>query len=335
MYHSGVNPAMYLAVSFFAVGWWSLASVGRLPERFGRVPIGQAFLILAALALAVTAVEVLGLWRPPGSQELRYLGLVRPAGITGAMQHHAIMMAALFFVLWEYGRWTGHWLYRAVAIAAAVASVTSLTRSGAMVLGVGLAALACERAVPVLRSLSVTRLRRDVPAVVSLVAVGWLFWNGFVRDEPVTVAAHAERVLSSFDLASVGNSARVESWGEGMREIVEGPFVVGHRTGAVTNVTSRLGAGSSYVVESGILQQILNYGLVGCLLFYLVMALTVRAVPRPFAWLRAGGIALIVNSFVYQTVEVFPVIVMLGLLPWLGDGLAHTLNRHGMHATRS
>jgi hypothetical protein len=89
----------------------------------------------------------------------------------------------------------------------------------------------------------------------------------------------------------------------------------------VTNVVSRLAGGSSYVVESGPLQQILNYGILGCLLFYAMLMQVVKTVPTRYIWLKAAAASLVLNSLVYQSIEVFPVIVLLGLLPWLADML--------------
>ena len=334
-YDSRVNPAFYLAVTAFAISWWLTTIALPLPPRFATLPVAEGLAMMTVVALIVTGLEVLGIWSPPGSQELRYLGLVRPAGITGAMQHHAILLAGLAFVFWEFAKALRSISFRAISTIVALASITSLTRSGAMVIGVGLCVVFSKRVWTLSQRHRLPRLGLGLPVIVASAGLAWLAWSQILRPTPVPIGAHVERVLSSFDLASVGNSQRVASWERGVQEIGEGPVILGHRTGAVTNVTSRLGGADSYVVESGVLQQILNYGIVGCFLFYVVMGMVVTAIPTDFVWLRGAAIGLILNSFVYQTVEVFPVIVLLGLLPWFADALSiqtRSLERRGLRA---
>lgn len=76
-------------------------------------------------------------------------------------------------------------------------------------------------------------------------------------------------------------------------------------------------------VESGVFQQLVNFGLLGTLAFYGMLLLGIWGVDRRHTVLRAAMSASILQSVVYMSIETVPYMSLLGLGPALSRRLLH------------
>jgi hypothetical protein len=277
---------------FFSSHYFEAARKIRIPFWIGAA--GLASVVAASAQQMGLLLDVL-----PGSDMASLGGLVRPSGLSGSFLHYPLFISLAFFVfaqLWSSRRRV---VYGLLAAVFAVAVVVSFSRSGAMILVLGTAALAITS-----RGTS-QRIRFLFAGIAAALALPLL-----MRD-----SVYAERIISSVSLDSGGNADRVESWGRALELWADSPMVIGGYTGMYTNITRNFGEASSGVVESGALQQLVSIGLAGTVLGYALMFATFAAVDDRHAWLRAGALGAILETFVYQSVEVIPFMVMFLLMP--------------------
>jgi hypothetical protein len=60
--------------------------------------------------------------------------------------------------------------------------------------------------------------------------------------------------------------------------------------------------------------------LLGLISYYALMIGTVQAAPTSPPWFRAAAIGAIAQSAVYQSIEVFPFMVIFAMIPLIADG---------------
>lgn len=298
---------IYVAVMLlFAVPMWFLSSHYLEAARKINVPFwlgaaGLASVVAATAQQAKVLLDVL-----PGSDMASLGGLVRPSSLSGSFLHYPLFLSLVFFAfaqLWSSRRRA---IYGLLAIVFAVAVVVSFSRSGAMILILGIAALAVT-------SRSASQRARLLFAGISLALVLSLLMRNTI---------YATRIASSVDLDAAGNAGRVTGWLKALELWADSPMIIGGHTGMYTNITQNFGEASSGVVESGVLQQLISVGLIGCVLYYALMTTTIMAVDRRHAWLRAGMLGALLETFVYQSIEVVPFMVTFLLMPVLSMHIA-------------
>lgn len=297
---------VYVAVmAFFAVTICVLSSrkvddAGSVPVAFwlavaGLASVGTGFLQQRGLLLDVL----------PGSDLASMGGLVRPSAMTGNYLHYPLFISMLVFVFLEFWSSRRRLVYGLLAGLFAVAIILSFSRSGVMILVLGFAAYAFTTRSPSTR-------------------IKYAYWGLCVFLAAAAVLSgtvYAERIMSSLSVDGAGNEGRVAKWFQAVELWEDSPLLIGGWTGMYTNVTETFGGGSIGVVESGLLQQLVSFGVLGAVLFYLVMWQSVGAVNRSHSWLRAGLIGGAVETFVYQSIEVIPFMAMFVLVPFISTHL--------------
>jgi hypothetical protein len=184
--------------------------------------------------------------------------------------------------------------------------VVSLSRSGIVIVLVSLA----------LGAILMPTLSKRVRALTALVAATLIvYWAA-----PTTQLT--DRILSIADPLGAGNAVRIEQWSDVFTLWTQSPLIVGAHTGLFTNVTSNLSSQSVGVAESGLLQMLISFGILGVVGFYGVMIGTMRALPRVPSWFIAGAVGGIAQSVVYQSIEVFPFMVVYALAPFVATRYA-------------
>lgn len=291
--------AAYVMVMLAFGCWLAMSSSARfLGVR--QIAVGP---VVAALTYVLVGVAILqqyvGLDQFPGSDRASLGGTVRPASLTGSYLHYPLAVAILLIILAGlYVRQRRRYLLVGATVATC-AVLMSFSRSGMMIV-----ALTAAIGLLMLHTLS---------ARLKLVYLGVVIAVGVLTLAPSS--PYVARAMSAIDPASAGNVTRIQRWGEALGMWLDSPLLFGRYTGAVTNVTENLLGIESLVVESGLLQQLVNFGLVGAVAFYGLMIACVRAVPRADTWVRAGLIACVIESFIYQSIEVLPFMALFGLVP--------------------
>lgn len=336
-------PWSYVAVAMFTVLVWLMTVSIRLHPRL--IGIGGLMAGLTVLMVLVAMAEQFFGLRLPGTFIYWSVG-IRPASITGSMQHYAITVGLLCLCMVHFYTKTYKLRYVTIAALALFGTVVSLTRSGPMIVGMGcifvalrfiwdlpLKALRHKEArrfasQPRRNEFSVKITRREISLVVAIVGVIAGGVGVFVLNPP-DMDVYLARIASAVDLNSAGNVDRVAAWKRGFELMLDSNMLVGEYTGIVTNATNRLTAYESFNLESSFLHQILNFGLIGSLSYYALWIALFFRIPREDLWLRAAWFGGFTQSFIYQSVETIPFIVMIGLLPWMSDLTARSNSSSG------
>jgi hypothetical protein len=203
----------------------------------------------------------------------------------------------------------GRWGVAAVVLAAAV--VSSLTRSGYVILGGGLVGSAAVVAAgAILRGRFAWRADSIIASlgagVVVVAAAHWVTGSSVLM----------ERLGGVFDPGAAGNAERLEAWRKGVELWAGGPVLLGESVGLATQATRKLYPDIEWVnVESGLVQQLVNYGVVGTVAFYTLLLAVVAAVKKEHVLMRMGLLAAVVQSIGYMSIETVPYMFLVGVAP--------------------
>lgn len=115
-----------------------------------------------------------------------------------------------------------------------------------------------------------------------------------------------QRMLSSLSSTSPGNDVRIEVWRYGWDIFVSGNIFFGENFGSKTNLMRNLTDLHAGVVESSFLQNLVNFGIIGTLIFYTIFLFLYRYSLS--LKVKAFVFAFFCQSFVYQSIEVVPFI---------------------------
>jgi hypothetical protein len=322
------NPSAWtyvIVMTFFVLTILVLSS--REIERAGDVPVAFWLGISGLSSVVVGLLQQRNIFLDlfPGSDLTSMDGMVRPSAMTGSYLHYPLFVAMLVFVFLEFARARNRVVHGMVAGLFVVAIVLSFSRSGVMILALGVLSYVFTA-----RSVS-TRLRYAYWASgVLLVSV--LALSGTV---------YGDRIFSMVSPDASGNDGRITKWFGAVELWADSPLLIGGWTGLYTNVTENFGGGSVGVVESGLLQQLVSFGALGAILFYVVMGFAVVAVDPAHPWLRAGLVGAILETVIYQSIEVIPFMVMFAIVPFIstyllrgGGAMAREASSRGQESCR-
>lgn len=243
---------------------------------------------------------------------------VRPPSVTGSYLHYplVISLGSLIAVFWFA---CGPSVVRAlVSLPLLVFWAASLGRSGYFI-------VVATCVIEVLRVLSVylaegrahpRELRLSIWPVASIAAVCVAL---ILVDQMLFEGLFLERLISAADPESAGNDTRVSLWLESLDTYFDGPLLIGNLFGLVTNLSRNIVGVDTPVVESSFLQQLLNVGLIGTIAYYGIFWRTFREIAdRHPRWFGSAFIAAMLQTLVYQSIEVIPFITLVMLFPLFG-----------------
>lgn len=294
----------YLFVTLFYVAMLALYTtidfgVSRQIAVGPVVAVVGVLLVVVALAQQFAHLSIL-----PGSDLGTFGSFLRPSSLTGSFLHYPISAALMMFMLFGIASQTAKKRYGVAAAFLALGIVASLSRSGIVIMAVGLI-------VVLLRSPSIGgRLRIVVVLLLGAVVAAVAFPSGQFFD----------RVSSIFDANGAGNATRIDIWTSILQLWSESPLLIGSHAGQYTNVTSNLAGVDGGIAESGVLQMLISWGALGLICFYTLLAGTASTLPRLSPWFLAGAIAGMVQSLVYQSIEVLPFMVIFAWFPFIASG---------------
>ncbi|WP_157421557.1 hypothetical protein [Agromyces sp. Leaf222] len=334
-----------LVSTFFTINRWSLASA-TTPLLYVATMIALGLLlcwgsdadrrsdaiqiilpsVVAVISLQVAAAiaqQYMGWGLLSGTDYGTFGDQARPSGLTGSYLHYPLVLAVMGIVVFGAWRRRGSAILLCATGLAVFGILASYSRSGMMIL-----------AFTIVIAVSTGRTMATKVASVLALVVAWTFISLAFSENPVLV-----RALSALDLSSAGNSGRVRQWTDAMGSWFDSPLLFGSYTGLVTNISRNFGGSFSLgVVESSLLQQLLNLGIVGTVATYWLLGAVVRAVPVRDIWVRAGVSACILQTLIYQSIEVLPYVALLAIVPLVfthasSPTPAHTLKSLGPRST--
>jgi hypothetical protein len=294
---------VYLVV--IGVGVVRLQAAGFKPVHFHKI-----FLFWGWALFIVATMEQLSFIKMPGYS---FLGpLIRSASLTGSFLHYPILMALFSYFVLQWYLLSQSFFYLFSGIVFFIAPILVASRSGAFIV---MFTIFIAWIVSLIQG---ERKALWMTAIIGAILAGLCFWqNGASGDSLVDQLAN--RVLMAGNLESAGNSGRVHSWLKAIQMWLSTNLLFGEFTGAITNSTKNLHAGQSDVAESGVLQQLVNFGLLGLLFFYLFLFYLFRWIHQKHRLLRYVFLAALTQTLFYQSIEVVPFITLLLFLPWISE----------------
>ncbi len=300
----GIYVVFNLYLVVVAVGVIRLQDSDVSPVAFHRIIgfWGWSLFLVATLE----QLKVLGM---PGYS---FLGpLIRPASLTGSFLHYPILMALFAYITLQWYQLSKDKFYLLSGIVFALAPIVVISRSGAFI---------------VLFTVCIGWLVSLVKGEKRAIWLSLLLCAGVVAlllSQAGKSDSFIERLLTRIAMAgnleSAGNSGRVHSWIEAIRMWCSTNLIFGEFTGAITNSTKNLFPGKSDVAESGVLQQLVNFGLLGLVLFYALLLHVYTHIGSHHRLLRHVYLAALTQTLFYQSIEVVPFITLLLFLPWVSN----------------
>ncbi|HIP33820.1 MAG TPA: hypothetical protein EYG89_03620 [Bacteroidia bacterium] len=310
-FKNGGAPIFYSFIMLFLT--FALIFISSLAtNKYGFIDFGKIFITIIIILFAVSIYEQLTLFLMPGAWWHGYQ--VRPASLTGSKQHYSIIMALLSLLTFQYWLSLKQKKYLFGAIIGFVAVLLSLSRSGAMILVIAFFFYFFHYLY------SVRKIK------ISLKLFFFLFLGLILVLIPLFIYTDLsyffERVVSSIDANSPGNGGRIDSWITAIVMISEShTFVFGEYTGVVTNSTRTLTNTKSFVVESGVLQMIINFGFLGFFSFYLILLNIYTRIKGTHIFLLVLLFSALISTAVYQSIETIPFIMLLSIIPLVSDDI--------------
>ncbi|MFL9961626.1 hypothetical protein PQR02_11045 [Paraburkholderia sediminicola] len=197
-------------------------------------------------------------------------------------------------------------------IACAVLTVcifSSLSRSGMLII-LATFALAFLREPIRFLSKNAKLIIAGLVACMAIMVLGGA--RGGASDSVMNVGT--ERMIGATSLESDGNDGRTEAWDKAAALVLPVNVVAGSYFGLVTNSASDSVKNQFGIVESSLLQQVLNVGLIGTIFYYGLLISVTRLMCHGSA-LRLCVWAALFQSLFYQSIEVIPFVFLLMTLP--------------------
>jgi len=303
------NLAM-LCLAFFMIREFSEGQV-EVPFQTLSVLIGWA-MFLIALAEQLHAIHL------PGESRIFIL---RPAALTGSFLHYPLIMTFFAYISIQWGklRHSRFFFWSGVVFASSALLVAS--RSGLFIV--------------LFTPLVFTLLNRFKESRKILFFYGLfvsvlllIAWTTSGDESDNLTVRLISRISSAAKTDSIGNSGRILNWKRVINDWLETNMLLGEYTGIVTNSTANLKGSKVNVAESGLLQLLINFGLLGMLLFYGILFQVYRFIKKEHVWLRAFFIAAITQTLFYQSTEVLPYMILMLMLPLISQSMAHQQHKY-------
>jgi hypothetical protein len=130
-----------------------------------------------------------------------------------------------------------------------------------------------------------------------------------------------DRLLKISDTTEYGNSERIDDWLNAFDLWMGTHIAVGEYLGYASNTATNLSYTPICIPESSVLTMLLNLGLLGFIAMYANLLMLGLAIDARYVYLRGIFWGALVQSFVYQSIEVFIFIFFMMLLPIISRAL--------------
>lgn len=304
VYLCGKNWPYYLGFTFyFLFAYFVLVNLGMKSNYL--VPFHKICISIGWLLTIAAVFERLNWVTLPGSGPFFW---IRPASLTGSMLHFPLIISLIGFVTLEWYLSSRQTWYLLSGLFFCAAPIIALSRSGALIVFFGLFIfLFLEFTKRTNRSVTLASLIILSSILAVIVSVNF-------EESPVTKLVY--RTTSIMDLYDAANAGRVVQWALGFSLWLDTNLFVGEKLGDVTNASRHFGTGSS-VVESSLLQQLLNLGLLGTICFYYLLIRIEFLIESQHRLLRAVSISIILQTLIYQSIEILGFITLFLFIPWI------------------
>jgi hypothetical protein len=262
--------------------------------------------------------------------------LNRPASLTGSYLHFPILMPLFGAVMLRFGN---RWI-KAIGILLLLLPFAAFSRSGILISGIIFLFLSFQAVLKIKEKMLLV-YQKNVRNFILIIAgslsaatlmIALLLFIPTIR---LYFFGMIERI---FNFNDVGNSARYGIWKNTLSVFFRSNLFFGEFTGMVTNIVHNLFVQSKlqslnifniFVAESGLLEILVNFGVLGLFAFYgaffysVYRAMFIRK-ERLLGFALFGGV---IQSFFYQSIEVLPFMVTMALVAFFANNSGMILGK--------
>ncbi|CAB3704238.1 hypothetical protein [Paraburkholderia rhynchosiae] len=299
----------YLFVFVFTIFVY-FYSVSNYRKRFIRPNVAYAGVVLIALIEAGIAVA-----QQRGSFPIDLPGTtygfdnLRVPSLTGSYLHYPLFVSIVASLCGA--RYLVHKkVMSGLACAVLTACIFSaLSRSGMLII-MGMFALAFIQEPIRFLTRNAKLIIAGLAACMAILVLGGAGGDG---GNSVT-SVGTDRMIGAANLQSDGNDGRTEAWDKAVALALPVNAIAGSYFGLVTNAASDSVKNEFGIVESSLLQQVLNVGVLGTI-FYFGLLISVTKLVSRRSKIALCVLAALFQSLFYQSIEVIPFVFVLMTLP--------------------
>lgn len=312
---------VYLSFTFIST-WICLSCLKLSLIPYEIKNMGFMLCLWGWILFLCACLEQIGVFQFPGASRLWIIR--RPASISGSMLHYPLLISMLGFVVLTWYQTCKDKRYALSAYFFLLAPFVALSRSGVFISAFSFVIY------------TFLMLFRNVKKVMqSLLVISltffFLYFVSFQSGEnakPSQTAlgvteAISSRIFNATDVQASGNQGRVASWKFGWNKWLSTHLILGEETGHVTNSTQAFFGENNLgkVTESGLLQQLINFGFLGTLLYYLMICFPYFFIEKEHYYLKSVYISCIIQTLFYQSIEVLSFFCLLMFIPWFSKSM--------------
>jgi hypothetical protein len=222
-------------------------------------------------------------------------GLIRPQSITGSFLHYPIILAIISSCYFVNLIQKPTLLKGILFLYFFLVLVFTLSRSGMLILFAVIGFKIGQKL--------------NFKTIIILFSLTFIFFL-ISTILPDSVNIITNRIFGATNINSEGNDTRYELWLRALDLMTPLNTLVGNNFGLVTNsAPEKITKG---IVESSLLQQILNIGLLATVIYYSILIRLKRIINKDY---RIILYACLIQTLVYQSIEIIPFIIFLITLP--------------------
>ncbi|MGF6939712.1 hypothetical protein OKW41_008874 [Paraburkholderia sp. UCT70] len=299
----------YLFVFIFTLFIYFYA-ISNYQRRFVQPRVAYAGLVLIALIEAGVALaqqqNVFPIDLPGATYGFDNL---RAPSLTGSYLHYPLFVAIAASLCGVDYLVRKNVLSGLACVVLSFAIFSALSRSGMLII-LGTFGLAFVQA-PIQ---FITRNAKLIVATVFATMAIMIFGVAVSSQNDSVVNVGTERIIGATDLQSDGNDGRTEAWEKAKSLVLPVNVIAGTYFGLVTNSAPEPVKQEFGIVESSVLQQILNIGLMGAIFYYGVL-ISVTKLASSASRISLCVWAALFQTIFYQSIEVIPFVFILMTLP--------------------
>jgi len=293
-------------------------------EKELNLPFEKALLFFGCFLFAVALGEQLTLYAFEGTGAMV---VIRPASLTGSFLHYPLVMTLIGFLLLQFSLNEKRKGLLFLSLLFIISPFFYASRSGMVI------TLSSFAIYPFLiqprRAMQACALAFLLLFTVSSIAYGT--YHAFPKSK-----AHflIERVITASQSKAVGNQIRIRTWKRVAKEWLASNWILGEETGKITNASThttgqaRAKRGLYNVAESSPLQLLSNFGLLGLISFYGLLLQIPRYIPKSQPWILAAFGGALLQTLIYQSIEVLSFMGLLFLFPFFAQQQAFFKKPH-------
>lgn len=283
-----------------------------------KVSIAPILLVWGWILIPVAALEMLQLISLPGESTIF---ITRPASLTGSFLHFPLIMAFFSLILLQWGQSIQSRLYSYSGSLFALSTILVASRSAIFII------FFATLLYPLL-----SRFKKSgkILLLITMAAsffIGFIAYQSHLQGRSIALDL-VKRITTASEAKAAGNEGRIQSWKAVIHMWENSNWLIGEYAGMVTNSAYHINPRAQTVAESGVLQILVNFGLLGLVLFYTTLYQAYRFIHRHHYWLRALFLAALVQTSFYQSIEVLPFMALLLMLPWISQNFENSYCIH-------